>query len=117
LADFGIGCRPSESPRALAGRLAASLTLSDTAVTAVNRIALAEERATYAASPSSPETLRRDGALARRGIASAAGRGARWRARIFPASVVSTLADAMMRFTESGTSRLRPRWGGRRLES
>ena len=111
LADFSIGYRPSESPRALAGRVTGSLTLSESAVEAVNRIALAEERATYAASPASAETLRRDGAVARRGISAAASRGARWRSRIFPASVMHVMAEWTARLAESWSNRKRLRWG------
>ena len=114
LADFGIGYRPSESPRALARRIAGSLTLPGSAVEAVNRIALAEERATYAARPASAETLRRDGAVARRGIAAATSRGARWRARVFPASVMHVVADWTARLAESWNNRTRLRWGSGR---
>jgi transglutaminase-like putative cysteine protease len=114
LADFGIGYRPSESPRALAGRVTGSLTLSDSAVEAVNQIALAEERATYAASPASAEMLRRDGVVARRGISAAASRGARWRSRIFPASVMHVVADWTARLAESWSNRSRLRWGSDR---
>jgi TgpA N-terminal domain/Transglutaminase-like superfamily/Domain of unknown function (DUF4129) len=111
LADFGIGYRPSESPRALASRITGSLTLPDSAVEAVNLIAMAEERATYAASPASAETLRRDGTMARRGIAAAASRRARWRSRIFPASVMHVIADWTAGVAESWNTRDRLRWG------
>lgn len=114
LADFGIGYRASESPRALAGRVTADLTLRESAVEAVNRIALAEERATYAATPASSQTLRRDGTVARRGIAAAAGRGARWRSRIFPASVMHVIGDWAARLSESWATRNRLRWGSSR---
>ncbi|HZR48880.1 MAG TPA: DUF3488 and transglutaminase-like domain-containing protein [Streptosporangiaceae bacterium] len=114
LADFGIGYRPSESPRTLAGRVTGSLTLPDSATEAVNRIALAEERATYAASPASAETLRRDGTVARRGIAAAASRGARWRSRIFPASVMHVIAEWTAGLAESWSTRNRLRWGSDR---
>jgi len=114
LADFGIGYRPSESPRTLAGRVTGSLTLPESGTAAVNRIALAEERATYAASPASAETLRRDGAVARRGIAAAASRGARWRSRIFPASVMHVIADWTAGLAESWNTRSRLRWGSDR---
>ena len=115
LADFGVGYLPSESPRALASRVTSTLTLPEPAVEAVGRIAIAEERATYAARPADSQSLRRDGAMARHGIASASGRGARWRSWIFPASVMNALADAMARVANSWTSRTWLRWNPDRL--
>jgi transglutaminase-like putative cysteine protease len=95
LADYGIGYSPSESPRAVAARLRSGLVLAEPAAEAVGRIALAEEYASYAGrAPDSPQTLHKDGTAARRGIARAAGKTARWRARIFPASTLTTLSDA-----------------------
>jgi transglutaminase-like putative cysteine protease len=85
LADFGIGWRPSEPPRALAGRVTAGLP--EPAADAVRRLALAEERASYAARPAGSANLRRDSATARRALAASARRSTRWRARIFPASL------------------------------
>ena len=105
LADYGVSYLPSDSPRALAGRVASKLALPEQTVEAVSRIALAEERATYAARPTAADTLREDGTTARRGIAAASGRGARWRSRIFPASVMSIIADAAIRVAESWTNR------------
>jgi hypothetical protein len=91
LADFGLGCLPSEPPRAIANRISAELP--EPARDAVRRLALAEERACYSARPAESVTLRRDGAVARRGLAASAGRGARLRARIFPVSLTNALAD------------------------
>jgi transglutaminase-like putative cysteine protease len=91
LTDFGLGCRPSEPPRTLAERMAAELP--GPAADAVRRLALAEERACYSGRPADSGTLRRDGATARRGVAAQAGRGARWRARLLPASLMTALAD------------------------
>jgi hypothetical protein len=110
LADFGVGYLPSESPRALAGRVTSKLVLPESAVEAVGRIALAEERATYAARAANSETLKHDGAVARRGIAATAGRGARWRSRIFPASVMGVAADTSARVAESWATRSWLRW-------
>jgi transglutaminase-like putative cysteine protease len=90
LADFGFGGRPSEPPRTLADRVSA--TLPEPASAAVRRLALAEERASYAACPSVPQALRRDGTTVRRGLAATARRSVRWRARVLPASLVSTTA-------------------------
>lgn len=102
LADFGIGCPPSEPPRTLAERVCARLP--ETASDAARRIALAEERARYAARPAPSEGLRRDVTVARRGIAAAAPYGARWRARAFPASLLSSVAGGTARIGESAAA-------------
>jgi transglutaminase-like putative cysteine protease len=86
LTDFGLGARPGEPPRTLADRVSAGL--AEPAGAAVRRLALAEERASYAARPCASRHLRRDGASARRGLADAVRRGTRWRARVFPASLL-----------------------------
>jgi hypothetical protein len=109
LADYGVGFLPSESPRALAGRVTSKLALAEPAVEAVNRIAIAEERATYAARPGNAEELRHDGATARSGIAAACGRAARWRARLFPASTITAIADKAAQVPELWATRIRPR--------
>ena len=91
LTDFGFGGRPSEPPRTLADRV--SVTLPEPARAAVRRLALAAECASYAARPPAPQDLRRDGIIARRGLAATARRSTRWRARVVPASLlVSTTA-------------------------
>jgi transglutaminase-like putative cysteine protease len=89
LADYRVGYRASESPRATAARVASDLSLPARASQAVERLALATERAQYSARPVDGSGLRRDAAVVRRAVAAAAGRGARWQARIFPASVSS----------------------------
>jgi hypothetical protein len=86
LADFGLGGRPSEPPRTLAARVSAALP--EPASAAVRRLALAAERASYAGRPSASQHPRRDGVTARRGLAAAARRGIRWRARFLPASLI-----------------------------
>lgn len=111
LADFGVACRPSEPPRTLAARVTA--TLPEPAATAVTRIALAEERASYAARPAESAHLRRDGTAARRGLAATARRSARWRAALFPASMLTTLAETASRIPDQ-VSALRPRRRTRR---
>jgi hypothetical protein len=105
LIDYGAGCPPSESPRAVATRAVSELRLGEPARAALGRIAMAEERARYAARPTDGSGLRADSAAARRAIAAAVPRGDRWRARLLPASVVgpamsalSTAADALGRF-------------------
>jgi transglutaminase-like putative cysteine protease len=105
LADFGIRSRSSEPPRTLAGRVTAGLP--EYAGEAVRRLALAEERARYAARPAESGELRRDGTAARRGLAAAASRGSRWRANLFPASLLTAMAD--------GAARLPDRFGAARM--
>jgi transglutaminase-like putative cysteine protease len=89
LADHRITRQASESPRALASRLAEMLGLSGTERAALVRIARAEERASYAASPADSAQLRTDTALVRRAVRRAASPPARWSARVAPASVLA----------------------------
>ncbi|HTQ93409.1 MAG TPA: DUF3488 and transglutaminase-like domain-containing protein [Streptosporangiaceae bacterium] len=99
LADFGMASRASEPPRTLAARV--TTTLPEPAAAAVTRLALAEERASYAARPAESVSLRRDGAAARRGLAATARRPARWRAAVFPASMMTALGEAAARISDS----------------
>jgi transglutaminase-like putative cysteine protease len=115
LQDLGVGCLPSEPPRTLAGRVSAGLP--EPAQQAVRRLALAEERACYAAQPSGSASLRQDGTAARRGIEASAAPGARWRARIFPASVLTALADGAARSPERLRALVSRRWTERRSPS
>jgi len=98
LADFGVTSRPSEPPRTLAARV--TTTLDEPAATAVSRLALAEERASYAARPAGSQNLRRDGTAARRGLAASARRSTRWRAAVFPASMMTALGEAAARIPD-----------------
>ena len=98
LADFGVTSRPSEPPRTLAARV--TTTLPEPAATAVSRLALAEERASYAARPAGSAHLRRDGTAARRGLAASARRSTRWRAAVFPASMMTALAETATRIPD-----------------
>ncbi len=104
LADLGVSALPSEPPRTLAGRVTAGLP--DPAREAVRRLALAEERACYAARPAESADLRRYGAEARRGIAASARPGARWRALILPASVLAAAADGAAAIPDHVTARI-----------
>jgi hypothetical protein len=99
LADFGMASRPSEPPRTLAARV--TTTLPEPAAAAVTRLALAEERASYAARPAESGSLRRDGTAARRGLAATARRSSRWRAAVFPASMMTALGEAAARISDS----------------
>ena len=95
LTDYGVTSRPSEPPRTLAARV--TTILPEPAAAAVTRLALAEERASYAARPTPSQHLRHDGTTARRGLAATARRTTRWRATIFPASMITTLTQAAAR--------------------
>jgi transglutaminase-like putative cysteine protease len=98
LADFGVTSRASEPPRTLAARV--TTTLAEPAAAAVTRLALAEERASYAARPAESQNLRRDGTAARRGLAASARRPTRWRAAVFPASMMTALGEAAARIPD-----------------
>jgi transglutaminase-like putative cysteine protease len=98
LADFGMTGRPSEPPRTLAARV--TTTLAEPAAAAVTRLALAEERASYAARPADSQNLQRDGTAARRGLAAGARRPTRWRAAVFPASMMTALGEAAARIPD-----------------
>lgn len=88
LTDYGFAWRPSESPRAVASRTAATLRLDPAAREALGRIVSAEERARYAPSPLSSATLRADTATVRRALAQEAAWQTRWRARLLPPSTL-----------------------------
>lgn len=89
LEDSGLGCRDNESPRAVVHRVSARLQPASRE--AFTRIALAEERARYAARIDDLPTLGADLSRVHRGLAASMGPRARWRARIFPASKLSVL--------------------------
>jgi transglutaminase-like putative cysteine protease len=112
LVDYGAGYLPSESPRALAARAGASLGLAEPARAVLGRIALAEERARYAARPVSGAGLRQDSATIRRAIAAAVPRWTRWRARLMPPSVITPALAAISQVTDI-FGRLNPEWFGR----
>jgi transglutaminase-like putative cysteine protease len=100
LTDYSAGYRPSDSPRAVAARASADLALAEPARAALGRIALAEERARYAAAPVDGSRLRRDSDLVRRAIAAAVPRGTRWRARLAPVSVLRPALGAVAATTD-----------------
>ncbi len=112
LVDYRAGFSPSESPRALAARVGPELELTGPAMTALRHIAMAEERARYAARPDSGSGLRQDSATVRRAIAAAVPRGTRWLARVLPSSV---LTPTMIRLSQAADflGRLNPELPGR----
>ncbi len=112
LQDLGVGHPPSEPPRTLADRVGSGLP--EPAREAVRRLALAEERASYAARPSESASLRRDGATARRGLIASVPRGSRWKARVFPASVLTGVADGAARIPDRVAALVSRRWSERK---
>ncbi|HTR93942.1 MAG TPA: transglutaminaseTgpA domain-containing protein [Trebonia sp.] len=112
LIDYGAGYQPSESPRTVATRAGSELSLGEPARAALGRIAMAEERARYAARPTDGSGLRADSTAVRRAIAAAVPRGERWRARLLPASVVGPAMSALSTATDA-LGRLGPGWLGR----
>jgi TgpA N-terminal domain/Transglutaminase-like superfamily len=88
LTDHRIAYRASESPRALSRRVATSLGLTGADRAALERIALAEERASYAASPADSAQLQADEALVRRAVARTCPASARWLAVAAPPSAL-----------------------------
>lgn len=95
LVDYGLGYRPSETPRALARRIGATLRLDPAADRAVARIADAEERARYAVSPLSSGTLRVDTAAVRQALSREASWPVRFRATLIPQSALRPAREAV----------------------
>jgi hypothetical protein len=91
LEDFGIGCPQNASPRAVLHRVSASAGLPQPPLDALRRVALAAERASYAASLGGMLALRPDVVSVRKAIAASVPWRTRWRARIFPASKLTAL--------------------------
>jgi transglutaminase-like putative cysteine protease len=89
LADHRIACRASESPRALAQRVGTSLGFAAAEQAALDRIALAEERARYARTPVASAQLRGDVSTVRRAVARACRLPARCAAMLLPASALA----------------------------
>jgi transglutaminase-like putative cysteine protease len=95
LADYGLACRPSESPRAAAARIGAALQLDEAAAEALGRIVRAEERARYGTAPLPSRTLRADSAAVRLALAREADWSVRWQARLMPASMLAPIRPAL----------------------
>jgi hypothetical protein len=88
LTDHRIPYRDSETPRALTRRLATRLGLAGAERDALERIAAAEERASYAISPADSSRLQADEALVRRVVARSGAASARWLAIVAPPSAL-----------------------------
>src|SRR5215467_11044933 len=95
LTDHRIASRASESPRALAGRLGASLGFTAAEREALERIALAEERARYARAPLASAQLHSDVATVRRAMGKACRLPARCAAVALPASALAPARTAI----------------------
>lgn len=91
LTDHRAGGRDSETPRALARRLCSELALAPGDAAAVRRLAMAAERARYSDHPAPSSGLREDTVTARRAVTAASSRSVRWRARLFPGSILIPL--------------------------
>jgi hypothetical protein len=102
LADYHVARRPSESPRAVARRVSDDTSLAAPAAEALGRVALAEERASYADTPGVTPT-RADLELIRHGLAARATRRARWRARLTPASAYVPLRNLAGKLSGAAT--------------
>lgn len=89
LTDHKIACPASESPRALAARITRLLGLAAADREALWRVAMAEERASYAAAPAPSADLRGDVAAVRRAVSRSSTPATRWSARIVPGSAVA----------------------------
>jgi hypothetical protein len=109
LADYGASCLPSDTPRAVAARAGTQLALAEPALAALGRIAMAEERARYAARPTDGSGLRHDSVTVRRAIAVAVPRPTRWRGRLLPASVIGPALTATAQAADI-FGRLTPEW-------
>ncbi|GII88697.1 transglutaminase [Sphaerisporangium siamense] len=94
LHDLGLGHELSETPRALARRLAERHELDADAAAAVARIASAEERLRYARTPGEIAPLAGDLRVVRGALRRAVPRGRRLRATLLPASTLLRLRRA-----------------------
>jgi transglutaminase-like putative cysteine protease len=95
LTDYRIASRASESPRSLAGRLGPSLGFTADEREALERIALAEERARYARAPVASAQLHSDVATVRRAMGKACRLPVRCAAIALPASALAPARTAM----------------------
>jgi transglutaminase-like putative cysteine protease len=119
LTDHRIAYRDSESPRALSRRITTSLGLAGAERDALGRIALAEERASYAVSPADSARLRSDEALVRGAVARTCPRSGRLLAVVAPPSALIPVRAAAQQlldvfgWMELATTRVRRRFAQR----
>jgi transglutaminase-like putative cysteine protease len=105
-ADYGVPVRVSETPRGLARRLGHELDLDDDASRGLRLVALAEERARYAAHAGVDGDLPAAVRAVRHGLRGEAGRRRRWRATLLPPSTVRAARAGSTARAESASSTL-----------
>ncbi|MFF0305906.1 transglutaminaseTgpA domain-containing protein [Streptosporangium sp. NPDC004379] len=101
LCDYGMRRLPSESPRALAGRLAGQHGFDADEAAALSRITALVERMMFARTPGETGPLREDLRLVRRALAARATRGRRIRAVLMPPSTLLRIRRAGGRLLEA----------------
>jgi transglutaminase-like putative cysteine protease len=89
LYDYGLECRASESPRALARRIGATGGLEPDQRAALDRVARAQERACYSTRPEAAGTLREDVTSIRRALSRQAAPAVKVRALLLPPSTLT----------------------------
>ena len=105
-ADYGVPVRASETPRGLARRLNHDLELDGDATSGLRLVALAEERARYAARAGVDGDLPAAVRAVRRGLRGEAGRRRRWRAALLPPSTVRAARRGSALRTEAASTAL-----------
>jgi transglutaminase-like putative cysteine protease len=91
LTDFGVGYGPGETPRTLTKRIQLQQKLAEPVRQALDRLAQAEERASYAREPAAAGALSADVATVRGAVSASVTRSARWRAWLMPPSSVAEI--------------------------
>jgi transglutaminase-like putative cysteine protease len=111
LCDYGMAREPSESPRALARRLARQYGFDAEATASVTRIATSVERLLFARTPGGTGPMSEDVRRVRRALAATVSRGRRIRAVLLPPSTLLRIRVAGARvldgFDRLGNIRLR----------
>jgi hypothetical protein len=105
-ADYGVPVRSSETPRGLARRLGHELDLDDDASRGLRLVALAEERARYAARAGVDGDLPDAIQAVRHGLRGEADRRRRWRATLLPPSTVRAARAGSTARAESASNTL-----------
>ncbi len=90
LCDFGMGCTPGETPRAVVRRVTVQASLDPAAALALKRVADAKERASYARVAMPGAGLTADLRTVRRATAASVTPKQRLRARLLPASTLTS---------------------------
>jgi hypothetical protein len=105
-ADYGVPTPRTETPRGLARRLGQDLSLDAEATRGLRLVALAEERARYAARAGVDGDLPGAVRAVRRGLRADAERRRRWRAVLLPPSTVGAARTGSARRTADASSAL-----------